>query len=290
MNHTRVVHCKKSNYDIYIGRPSPWGNPYGTKEDSKASIIVKDRQTSLLNYAKYIGLNKELQDNLYKLEGKILACWCSPDLPCHGNILVELLEDVKDKYKEIIIEDSEEIVDNLNNEIIKLRREGVFYVPLKVEGNIEFQDMITESVYFLNNRYKDINIVLFKYIDNMNSRIIRRVIMIGNLFSTSDISYSIEEVIKEYCPVMNNVFLNDERKYEVHPYGDIEKGVRLYKITDEFKNKEYDMYLDLLDELGIGEYDYTFLYMVEEGPPVYVLYKDIVESSTNNKFGIYIRP
>ncbi|NMA58553.1 DUF4326 domain-containing protein, partial [Clostridium cochlearium] len=168
MNHTRVVHCKKSNYDIYIGRPSPWGNPYGTKEDSKASIIVKDRQTSLLNYAKYIGLNKELQDNLYKLEGKILACWCSPDLPCHGNILVELLEDVKDKYKEIIIEDSEEIVDNLNNEIIKLRREGVFYVPLKVEGNIEFQDMITESVYFLNNRYKDINIVLFKYIDNMN--------------------------------------------------------------------------------------------------------------------------
>ena len=114
--------------------------------------------------------------------------------------------------------------------------------------------------------------------------------MIGNLFSTSDISYSIEEVIKEYCPVMNNVFLNDERKYEVHPYGDIEKGVRLYKITDEFKNKEYDMYLDLLDELGIGEYDYTFLYMVEEGPHLYVLYKDIVESPSNNKYGIYVRP
>mgnify|MGYP001036392700 CR=1 FL=1 len=114
--------------------------------------------------------------------------------------------------------------------------------------------------------------------------------MIGNLFSVSDISYSIAEVIKECCPAMDNIMLNDKHKYEVYPYNDITKGVRLYSITDELKTKEYDIYLDLLDELGIGEYNYNFLYMVEEGPPVYVLYKDIVESSTNNKFGIYIRP
>jgi len=24
---TRVVHCKKEPYDVYIGRPSKWGNP-----------------------------------------------------------------------------------------------------------------------------------------------------------------------------------------------------------------------------------------------------------------------
>jgi len=23
-----VVHCKKSPYDVYIGRPSKWGNPF----------------------------------------------------------------------------------------------------------------------------------------------------------------------------------------------------------------------------------------------------------------------
>ena len=23
-----VVHCKKANYDVYIGRPSKWGNPF----------------------------------------------------------------------------------------------------------------------------------------------------------------------------------------------------------------------------------------------------------------------
>jgi len=23
-----VVHCKKERYDVYIGRPSKWGNPF----------------------------------------------------------------------------------------------------------------------------------------------------------------------------------------------------------------------------------------------------------------------
>lgn len=25
---TKVVHCKKEPYDVYIGRPSKWGNPF----------------------------------------------------------------------------------------------------------------------------------------------------------------------------------------------------------------------------------------------------------------------
>lgn len=25
---TTVVHCKKQKYDIYIGRPGKWGNPF----------------------------------------------------------------------------------------------------------------------------------------------------------------------------------------------------------------------------------------------------------------------
>ena len=28
----RVVHFKKSKYDIYIGRPSKWGNPFTIQE------------------------------------------------------------------------------------------------------------------------------------------------------------------------------------------------------------------------------------------------------------------
>ena len=31
-NTTQVVHCKKSEYDVYIGRPALWGNPYSSKK------------------------------------------------------------------------------------------------------------------------------------------------------------------------------------------------------------------------------------------------------------------
>lgn len=28
MNPTTVVHCKRADYDVYIGRPSKWGKPF----------------------------------------------------------------------------------------------------------------------------------------------------------------------------------------------------------------------------------------------------------------------
>lgn len=80
---TVVVNRLDSNYDIYIGRPSKWGNPF---------IIGRDgsRKEVLEKYRQHILSNKKLLDSLYELEGKILGCWCKP-LPCHGDILIELL-------------------------------------------------------------------------------------------------------------------------------------------------------------------------------------------------------
>ncbi len=76
---SRVVHFKREKYDIYIGRPSMWGNPYeigvhGTREE----VIAK--------YEQYLLNNKNLLDNLGSLKGKVLGCWCHPK-HCHGDIL-----------------------------------------------------------------------------------------------------------------------------------------------------------------------------------------------------------
>ena len=35
--------------------------------------------------------NKELMNSLKELKGKVLGCWCCPEL-CHGNILLDLLK------------------------------------------------------------------------------------------------------------------------------------------------------------------------------------------------------
>jgi len=83
MMKTLVVHCKKAPFDVYIGRPSKWGNPFRIGRDgSRADVLEK--------YRDYIKKSPQLLVALDHLRGKILGCWCAP-APCHGDILVELI-------------------------------------------------------------------------------------------------------------------------------------------------------------------------------------------------------
>ena len=89
-----VVHCKKEKYDVYIGRPSKWGNPFTFKQDGKTSAkyIVGSRSEAIDAYREWItnGDGKDLLNDLQELKGKILGCWCKPQ-PCHGDVLNELI-------------------------------------------------------------------------------------------------------------------------------------------------------------------------------------------------------
>ncbi len=49
------------------------------------------REQAAALYREYILNSKELLSRLGDLEGKTLACWCKPDEPCHGDVLLELL-------------------------------------------------------------------------------------------------------------------------------------------------------------------------------------------------------
>jgi len=81
---TRVVHCKKASYDVYIGRPSKWGNPFAIGEDG-------DREEVVAKYRRWILGQVSLLRDLGEIEGKTLGCWCKPNL-CHGDILAELAD------------------------------------------------------------------------------------------------------------------------------------------------------------------------------------------------------
>lgn len=89
---TKVVHCKKEKYDVYIGRPSKWGNPFSWKEGTLAEFKVNNKEESIRSYRQWILNNPKLLSQLHELKGKILGCWCSP-YSCHGDILIELLEE-----------------------------------------------------------------------------------------------------------------------------------------------------------------------------------------------------
>ena len=80
----RVVHCSRATYDIYVGRPSVWGNPFVVGKDGTREECIERYRTWIVTQAELIG-------RLHELEGKVLACWCAPK-PCHGEVLVELVE------------------------------------------------------------------------------------------------------------------------------------------------------------------------------------------------------
>lgn len=79
-----VVNIRTDKYDVYIGRPSKWGNPF---------VIGKDgnRQEVIEKYRQYILNKPELLKDLHELKGKKLGCYCKP-FSCHGDVLEELVK------------------------------------------------------------------------------------------------------------------------------------------------------------------------------------------------------
>ncbi len=78
-----VVHCKLAPYDVYVGRPGPWGNPFVIGRDGDRAKVVE-------LYANYLRDNPELVERARRaLAGKVLGCWCAP-LACHGDVLARV--------------------------------------------------------------------------------------------------------------------------------------------------------------------------------------------------------
>jgi len=77
-----VVHYKKKYHDVYIGRPSKWGNPFVIGKDGTRDEVIE-------KYRQWLLSNPELLEEVKELKGKILGCWCSPK-KCHGDVLAEL--------------------------------------------------------------------------------------------------------------------------------------------------------------------------------------------------------
>jgi len=84
---SKVVNINTGPYDVYIGRPSKWGNPFRIGEDGNRMEVIR-------RYEEYIRSNPSLLSDLDELRGKILGCYCAP-LPCHGDVLIALLDEVE---------------------------------------------------------------------------------------------------------------------------------------------------------------------------------------------------
>lgn len=84
----RVVHCKREKFDVYIGRPGPWGNPFTLVNEAGRAEVIEKYRTWLLAELEAGRIKKE---DVISLRGQTLGCWCAPRA-CHGDVLLEVAD------------------------------------------------------------------------------------------------------------------------------------------------------------------------------------------------------
>jgi Domain of unknown function (DUF4326) len=68
---------------VYVGRPSPWGNPFPMRSESERDAVCD-------KFEKY-ATERAARDPLWlaPLQGRDLVCWCAPRR-CHAETLLRL--------------------------------------------------------------------------------------------------------------------------------------------------------------------------------------------------------
>jgi hypothetical protein len=87
----KVVDCRKERFDIFIGRGSRWGNPFSHMYGTTATWIVDSREEAITQFEKWFRAQPEMVAMAKReLHGRTLGCYCSPGLPCHGDVLIKI--------------------------------------------------------------------------------------------------------------------------------------------------------------------------------------------------------
>jgi len=86
---TQVVNKKYQEYDVFIGRPSKWGNPFMIGPHGGREMVIK-------KYEEWIRTQPHLMSSIPELRGKRLGCFCHPEA-CHGDVLVKLVKEFEMK-------------------------------------------------------------------------------------------------------------------------------------------------------------------------------------------------
>ena len=89
------------NKERFPKQDSIWANPFkigrdGTRDDvlCKYEKLLRDKL-----YTNDVFEASTYKQDLLKLDGKILGCWCKPE-PCHGDVLLKLIEELKQEQNQ----------------------------------------------------------------------------------------------------------------------------------------------------------------------------------------------
>lgn len=85
---------------IYIGRGSPFGNPFHIGKDGNRAEVIEEYKKFFYDRLLW---DREFWTEIKSLKGKTLACYCRPkkgfqgQLLCHGQVIAGYLDQVEPK-------------------------------------------------------------------------------------------------------------------------------------------------------------------------------------------------
>lgn len=92
----RIVNCRTHHgAHIYVGRPSPLGNPFAIGRDGDRDAVIAQYRHWL--WQQVLCESGAVWDELQKLVAiaaareLVLGCWCSPQ-PCHADVIKNCVE------------------------------------------------------------------------------------------------------------------------------------------------------------------------------------------------------
>lgn len=91
-----VTNRRTGGYGIYIGRPSPLGNPHPVGRLSRAEAIERFRRDLEASIGTGDARDREITRlvEIYRKVGRLeITCWCNP-LPCHGDVIARFIKEL----------------------------------------------------------------------------------------------------------------------------------------------------------------------------------------------------
>lgn len=92
MSKTTVVNIRTTPCQVFIGRPSKFGNPFKIGRDGNREQVIKKFKKYFCQRLKNDPAFKKSVQNLIDVE--TIGCYCAPE-PCHGDIIRDYLYSVK---------------------------------------------------------------------------------------------------------------------------------------------------------------------------------------------------
>ena len=81
------VHCKQEPFDVLIDRTTVFGNPFRVGADGTLQDV-------LVMYEAHVRASPDILRKLPEIAGRTLGCWCFEDKACHGDVLINLCEEL----------------------------------------------------------------------------------------------------------------------------------------------------------------------------------------------------